>query len=164
VPGLIEGMAAFFLNDANAYMVDARGLAYSYAYFSPKHPGAGQYYLITIKDKDGNFLDCSKTYHLSVPPKAPVNQYWSVTVYDSETHGLIRNAKVLSRSSQSEGLNVNADGSIDIYFGTRIPAGNENNWVETGSGKNFEVMFRFYGPEKPLFDKSWKLPDIEEVK
>src|SRR5215813_4421561 len=22
-------------------------------------------------------------------------------------------------------------------------------------------MFRFYGPEKPLFDKTWKLPDIE---
>jgi hypothetical protein len=23
------------------------------------------------------------------------------------------------------------------------------------------VMFRFYGPEKPLFDKTWMLPDIE---
>ena len=28
------------------------------------------------------------------------------------------------------------------------------------SGK-FEVLFRLYGPEKPLFDKTWKLPDIE---
>lgn len=28
----------------------------------------------------------------------------------------------------------------------------------------FEVLFRFYGPEKPLFDKTWKLGDIEEVK
>jgi len=26
------------------------------------------------------------------------------------------------------------------------------------------VLFRFYGPEKPLFDKTWKLPDIEKVK
>jgi hypothetical protein len=25
------------------------------------------------------------------------------------------------------------------------------------------VLFRFYGPEKPLFDKTWKLPDIEKV-
>ena len=23
--------------------------------------------------------------------------------------------------------------------------------------------FRFYGPEKTLFDKAWKLPDIEKV-
>ncbi len=164
VPGLMEAMGNFFLNDTNAYMADARGLAYSYAYFSPKHPGAGQYYLITIRDKGGNFFDCNKSYHLHVPPKAPVNQYWSVTVYDRETHGLIRNAKVLSRSSQSKGLNLNADGSVDIYFGKSVPAGKENNRIETGTGKNFEVMFRFYGPEKPLFDKSWKLPDIEEVK
>jgi hypothetical protein len=28
----------------------------------------------------------------------------------------------------------------------------------------FEVLFRFYGPEKPLFEKTWKLPDIEEIK
>jgi hypothetical protein len=28
----------------------------------------------------------------------------------------------------------------------------------------FEALFRFYGPEKPLFDKTWKLPDIEKVK
>ena len=22
-------------------------------------------------------------------------------------------------------------------------------------------MFRFYGPEQPLFEKTWQLPDIE---
>jgi hypothetical protein len=27
--------------------------------------------------------------------------------------------------------------------------------------RRFEVLFRFYGPEKPLFDKTWVLPDIE---
>jgi len=31
-----------------------------------------------------------------------------------------------------------------------------------GYGK-FEVLFRFYGPEKPLFDKTWKLPDIDQA-
>jgi hypothetical protein len=24
-------------------------------------------------------------------------------------------------------------------------------------------MFRLYGPEKPLFDKTWRLPDIEKI-
>lgn len=42
--------------------------------------------------------------------------------------------------------------------------GKESNWVPTKSGGRFEVLFRFYGPEKPLFDKTWKLGDIEEVK
>ncbi len=33
----------------------------------------------------------------------------------------------------------------------------------TWGGNKFEALFRFYGPEKPLFDKTWKLPDIEKV-
>ena len=35
----------------NAYPVDERGVAYSMAFFSAKHLGAGQYYLMTIRDK-----------------------------------------------------------------------------------------------------------------
>ena len=33
--------------------------------------------------------------------------------------------------------------------------------MPTRTGGGFEVLFRFYGPEKPLFEKTWKLPDIE---
>jgi hypothetical protein len=32
-----------------------------------------------------------------------------------------------------------------------------------GARERFEVIFRFYSPEKPLFDKTWVLPDIEKV-
>jgi len=45
-----------------------------------------------------------------------------------------------------------------------VPAGKEANWVPTVAGRQFEVMFRLYGPTKPLFEKTWVLPDIEEVK
>ena len=58
---------------------------------------------------------------------------------------------------------VNADGSVDVYFGPKAPAGKESHWVPTKAGGQFEVLFRFYGPEKPLFDKTWKLPDIEKT-
>jgi hypothetical protein len=43
------------------------------------------------------------------------------------------------------------------------PTGKESNWVPTRMDGEFEVLFRFYAPEKPLFDKTWKLPDIERV-
>jgi hypothetical protein len=43
------------------------------------------------------------------------------------------------------------------------PAGKDSNWVPTSADGQFEVLFRLYGPEKPLFDKTWKLPDIEKV-
>jgi hypothetical protein len=45
----------------------------------------------------------------------------------------------------------------------RAPAGKESNWVSTSTDGGFEVLFRFYGPEKPLFDKAWKLPDIQNL-
>jgi hypothetical protein len=67
------------------------------------------------------------------------------------------------RGSQSQGLQKNADGSVDIYFGPKAPAGKDSNWVPTNPGGQFEVLFRFYGPEKPLFNKTWKLPDIERA-
>jgi hypothetical protein len=52
---------------------------------------------------------------------------------------------------------------VDIYFGPKAPAGKDSNWVPTNGSGQFEVLFRFYGPEKPLFDKTWKLPDIERI-
>jgi hypothetical protein len=49
---------------------------------------------------------------------------------------------------------------VDIYFGPQAPQGKESNWVPTKPGGQFEILFRLYGPEKPLFDKTWKLPDL----
>jgi hypothetical protein len=162
-PGVGEGMMTNFANP-NAYPVEGRGIAYSMAFFSAKHLGAGQYYLMTIVDKDGKPLDGGKMYRLGVPPNAPVKLYWSATVYDRATHGLIRETKWSSRGSNTPGLQKNADGSVDLYFGPKAREGKELNWVPTKAEGQFEVLFRLYGPEKPLFDKTWKLPDIELVK
>jgi hypothetical protein len=83
--------------------------------------------------------------------------------YDRATHALIRDVSRASRSSQSAGLQTNADGSVDVYFGPQPPAGKESNWIATKPGARFEVMFRAYGPEKAFFDKTWKLPDIQRA-
>jgi hypothetical protein len=45
-----------------------------------------------------------------------------------------------------------------------VSAGQESNWLYTPPGKEWFPWFRFYGPEKALFDQTWKLPDIEQVK
>jgi len=150
-------------SDPNAYPFDSRGLVFTFAFFTPKHLGEGQFYLMTVKDKDGQNFDGSKSYRLTVPANAPVNQYWSATVYDRATHGLIRDMPRSGRGSQSQGLQKNPDGSVDIYFGPTTPAGRDANWVPTNPSGQFEVLFRFYGPEKPLFVKTWKLPDIERI-
>ena len=58
-----------------------------------------------------------------------------------------------------------ADGELlTLKLRYKAPDGNESNWVPTDPKGRFEVLFRLYGPKKALFDKTWKLPDIEEVK
>jgi hypothetical protein len=150
-------------SDPDSYPVDVRGTAYSLGFFSAKHFGAGQFYLMTFRGKDGQPFVGSSTYRLKVPANAPVTQYWSATVYNRDSHTLIRNMPWASRSSQTPGLQKNDDGSVDVYFAPKAPAGKESNWVPIDPNGNFEVLFRFYGPQKPLVDKSWRLPDIEKI-
>ena len=161
-PEVVQGLSTFYANP-DVYPIDSRGTAYTLGFFSAKHFGAGQAYLMTFKDKDGNKLDGSTNYRLNVPANAPVRQYWSATVYDRETHALIRNAPWPSRSSQTPGLQKNPDGSVDIYFGPKPPQGKESNWVPTNASSGFETLFRLYGPDKAFAEKIWKLPDIERI-
>jgi hypothetical protein len=59
-------------------------------------------------------------------------------------------------------LQMNADGSVDLYFGPDAPLGKETNWLPT-AGEDFFLILRLYGPEKAFFDKTWKMNDIELV-
>ncbi len=65
-------------------------------------------------------------------------------------------------SYDTSAMELNADGTIDIYFGETAPPGLESNWIPTG-GEDFFLLFRFYGPEEAVFDKSFVLPDVERV-
>ncbi len=149
--------------DPNAYPIDERAVSYTLGFTGIKRIGTAQFYLMANKDRDGEAFDGGSTYRLTVPANAPVRNYWSATVYDRETHALVRNMPSASRASISSGLQKNADGSVDIYFGPKAPDGKEANWVPTDPARKFELIFRLYGPEKALFDHSWKLPDVEKV-
>ncbi|MBY3104507.1 DUF1254 domain-containing protein [Rhizobium laguerreae] len=162
-PELVKSAQAGY-DAPETYPVDLRGVAYSYAFVGLKRMGTGQFYLISIKDDKGEVFDGSKTYRLAVPADVPVKQYWSLTAYDRETHALIRNMDRASRSSQIADLKKNADGTVEIFLGPKAPAGKDSNWIPTDPKRNFEVMFRLYAPTKALFDKSWVLPDLEQVR
>lgn len=163
LPELAQTAGSFY-EKRDTYSVDARGLADCYAYSTIKHLGAGQYYLMTTKDNDGRALDGARDYRLNVPANAPVKQYWSATLYDLATHALIRDVPRPSRSSQSPDLQKNPDGSVDLYFAPKAPAGKHSNWLPTCAGAQSEILFRLYGPDKAFFEKKWILPDIEALK
>jgi hypothetical protein len=77
---------------------------------------------------------------------------------------LIKNKEEVADRSSRMDLVKNEDGTVDIYMGPEAPKGFEKNWIPTQPGKAWFAYFRLYGPLQPYFDRSWKLPDIEEVK
>ena len=143
--------------------VDARGITLA-SFFGPVfHLGAGSFYLSTYYDKSGERLSGKNTYRLHVPANVPASEFWALTVYDLETEAFFRNSMHLTVDSLDKSVRKNADGSVDIYVGPKAPAGMEANWIYTPPGKNWYPWFRFYGPQKAILDKSWKLPDFERI-
>ena len=53
--------------------------------------------------------------------------------------------------------------TVDVWFSVKASKGKESNWIPIKEGKAFEALFRFYGPEDTLFDKTRVLSDIEKM-
>jgi hypothetical protein len=145
------------------FAVDARAIALS-QYFCPTAKlGTGSFYFGTFHDSSGSPLEGGNNYRLRVPANVPVREFWSVTVYSLETASFFLKSTHLTLGSLDRELRKNADGTVDLYFGPTTPAGQESNWLYTAVGQKWFPWFRLYGPEKAVFDKSFKLPDIERL-
>jgi hypothetical protein len=126
--------------------------------------GQGSDYALAYLDADKNPLDGSKTYTLRLPPDVPINNFWAVTLYDTQTRSLLQTGqKFPTAGSQSDGIQKNADGSYDVYFAPDAPAGKEGNWLQTVPGKSWFTILRMYGPLEPWINQSWRPGEIELV-
>lgn len=145
-------------------LIDERaGGAYFWITYLPKQLGGGTFYLTGLRDSTGTLLDGTSTYRLTVPADAPAKDFWSAIVYSMKTKGFVDGADRVGLSSkQLEAMKRNDDGSVDVYFAPEAPEGLEANWIPTG--EDFFLLFRLYGPGDTLFDKSWKLDDVEKVR
>ena len=154
---------AFSFERPNYLDVDARGIGYFSFYAPPKKLGAATFYVGTFKDANGDLLRGEAGYKLRVPANVPAQQFWALTLYDRETCAFILDMPRPGIDSYDQKMQENADGSVDIYIGPSPPTGKETNWIQTASGRGWFPIFRLYGPKKALFDKTWKLPDIEKI-
>lgn len=128
-------------------------------------PGFGQKYAGAYKDKADDWLKGENNYRLNVPAKVPVKDFWALTVYDIQTRALIESPQHVAEINPNvQKLQTKADGSVDLFFGPKAPAGMESNWIQTLPGRAWFAYFRWYGPTEAYYDKSWRLPDIEQVK
>jgi len=163
----IGGSYDFF--DRGERMLDARTVFHYYATgitpsMAAARPGTGSGYAYAVRDRNGEYLDGSKSYKITLSAPIPAAQFWSFTVYDSQTRSMLEtDQKLAGIDSNQKSIQPNPDGSVTVWFGPKPPAGKEGNWVQTMPGKSWSVLLRLYGPLEAWFDKRWKPGDFEPV-
>jgi hypothetical protein len=160
---------SYKFEENGAVNLDAKAMFFFYATgvtpaMTMKMVGEGSQYAGAFVDAKGNALDGSKTYRIRMPPKIPAKDFWSFTVYDNQTRSMLQtDQQSPAVGSLSKGLVTNPDGSVDVYFGPKAPAGKESNWAQTIPGKGWNILLRLYGPLEPWFNKTWRPGEIEPI-
>ena len=149
-----------FLSQPGVRDLDARVAMHYYATgITPamvlKMVGVGSQYAAATTDSAGKALDGSKTYKIHLPPNIPAKAFWSFVVYDNQTRSMLQtDAQFPSIGSQTKGIVINPDKSVDVWFGPKAPKSHESNWVQTVPGKGWNVLLRLYSPLQTWFDKT----------
>lgn len=153
----------------NAREIDGRALFHYLATavtpaMEVKMVGVGSQYTGTYKDSQGQYLDGSLNYKLTIPANPPVKDFWSIVLYDPQTRSMLETDNPYpSVNSELSGLEKNGDGSVDLYFGPKSPEGKEKNWIQTIENKGWFIILRLYGPLEPWFEKTWQPGEIELI-
>ena len=128
------------------------------------HVGAGSDYALAFLDQNNQPFDGSKTYKLHLPPNVPVNNFWAVTLYDTQTRCQLQTSQLFPTvGSLTEGMEKNEDGSYDVYFGTESPQGQGRQLAANFPDKSWFSILRMYGPLEPWIEKTWRPGEIELV-
>jgi len=117
-------------------------------------------YWTTTTDGSGQTLTGRHEYVLHFPPGQlpPNGAFWSLTLTDVVGYMM---ANPINRSSFDDRSNPakNADGSIDIYLQQKVPAGHEQNWLPTPTGR-FKLMLRAYLPGEAILNGTYRVPPV----
>ncbi len=120
----------------------------------------GLVYIARVDDGD-RVLSGAHEYalHFDKGKAPPAKAFWSVSLYNSRSGGLVPNAK--RWSINDSGVHRNADGSIDISI-QADPGKVDASWLPAPKGEAFMVVLRVYQPDDSA--ASWDPPAIKRIK
>jgi hypothetical protein len=127
-------------------------------------PGKGAKYMMAFTDSEGVNLSGGRNYRLNLPSGIPAANFWSVTLYEAENASGLANGQPFPSLGSRDKPVPNADGSTDVFFGPKAPAGKERNWLATVPGKGYFAIIRLYGPTEAALDNSWKPGDVQKIR
>lgn len=104
--------------------------------------------------------------HFAKGTMPPVNGFWSLTMYQGLGYFVPNALKRYKIGSLSEPkLDVNPDGSTDIYISHSQPSAHVNNWLPAPTGA-FYMDFRLYWSKTTppsVIDGTWNPPPVKKV-
>ena len=124
------------------------------------------FYPTTRVDDDGNQLTGDKQYELrfSQAEIPPVNAFWSLTMYDTDTY-LVPNPLNRYARGDRDPLQYSADGSLTLYLQSESPgADKEDNWLPAPKEGEFKLTLRLYWPKQEVLDGTWQPPSVKRVR
>jgi hypothetical protein len=124
-------------------------------------------YPTSLTAADGTPYDGAHKYlmHFDKGQLPPVRGFWSLTMYNAQFF-FVDNPLNRYTLSERNKLNVNPDGSVDLYLQAANPGPDkESNWLPTPEGR-FIPMLRLYWPKEAppsILDGTWKPPAVRAV-
>jgi len=114
---------------------------------------------------DGKPFDSAHKYelHFNKDEIPPVDAFWSVTMYDSDSY-LVPNAINRFALGDRSGMKFGDDGSLTIYIQRESPGKDkESNWLPAPQEGEFKLALRLYAPKKAVADGTWMPPAVKRV-
>lgn len=122
-------------------------------------------YPSTSVDRIGQPLDGSASYRIHFAPDQipPVDAFWSITLYDNMGF-FYDNPHDKYTIHDTDMLNYNADGSLDIYLQNSPPIDPilVPNWLPIPNEK-FNLTMRMYSPQESALNGDWVPPRIHRA-
>lgn len=118
-------------------------------------------YLTCETDSAGALLSGHRSYGLRLPAYAPVDAFWSLTLYSQEPDGrqfLADNPMGrYAIKDRTPGLIREDSGTIPLVISFRPPGDDSVNWLPAPAGE-FGLTFRAYRPQRAF--SSFRLPPV----
>jgi len=119
-------------------------------------------YDVAFLDGSGSPLDGRNRYVIRFQEQPPVNAFWSLTMYSTETQIFVPNAiNRYSVGNRTDGTVVGKDGSIEIFLQADEPSDPQErtNWLPAPKGP-FYLLIRHYSPKSAILTGDWLPPPV----
>jgi len=106
---------------------------------------------------------CARKYvlHFDAGKLPPVATFSNLAMYGADMLFVENDFGRYSFGSTTDGLKTSSDGSLDIIIQYAKPA-DTSNWLPAPAGE-FNLTMRFYGPETPVLDGSYRLLAVKRM-